>query len=338
MTLRLSLEQVHDLARRALAGCGADDMVAGVMADSVRDAEAEGIRNVGLGYLPVYCRHLLCGKVRGDAVAEITQPASAVLCVDAGHGFCHPAYVAAESRFIELARHTGIALLAIRRSYSAGVVGWFNDRLARAGLVSLVFANASSLVAPYGGRQPFFGTNPLGVGAPRPGGTPLVMDLSTSATAYVNVLDAARRGEPIPAGWALDAGGRPTTDAQAAIDGGTIAPLGGYKGTALAIMVDLLAAGVTGGNWSYQSSSFVDDEGGPVGVGQSFIAIAPSATGAGDLAGRLQMMLEAMCTEAGVRVPGQRRHTARREAERHGVELDESLHAELVAFATHDGR
>ena len=230
MSVTLSLDEVETLSLRALRACGATERVARVMALSMRDAEAEGIRNVGLAYLPVYCEHLRVGKVRGDTEPRVEQPAPAVLRVDAGDGFCHVAFVAAEARFVELTRETGIAALAITRSSSAGVVGWFNDRLARAGLVSLAFANASPLVAPYGGRRPFFGTNPIGVGAPRAGGEPLVMDFSTSATAYVNVLDAASRGEPIPLGWALDADGRATTSARAAVEHGSIAPLGGTRG------------------------------------------------------------------------------------------------------------
>ena len=333
MDVTLTLDEVEALALRALVACGAAEQAARIMALSVRDAEAEGIRNVGLGYLPVYCEHLRVGKVRGDAEPVVEQSAPAALRVDAGYGFCHPAFVAAEPRFVELANENGIAALAITRSYSAAVVGWFNDRLARAGLVSLAFANASSLVAPYGGRRPFFGTNPLGAGAPRTGGEPLVIDLSTSATAYVNVLDAARRGQPIPLGWALDADGRPTTDARTAVEGGTIAPLGGYKGTALAIMVDLLAAGVTGSAFSFEASSFVDDQGGPPATGQLFVAIAPARLGGEGCAERLEAMLAAMCVEEGVRVPGERRHRARRRARRDGVLLDRALHEQLLGYA-----
>ncbi len=332
MAVKLSLAEVHELASRALTGSGAVASVAAVMADSVRDAEADGLRNVGLAYLPVYCRHLRCAKVRGDAVPRVEQSAPAMLRVDAGDGFCHPAFVAAEARFVTLVHETGIAAMVLTRSYSAGVLGWFSERLAHAGLVSLAFANSSPLVAPYGGRRAFFGTNPLALGAPRARGEALVIDLSTSATAYVNVLEAARRGEPIPPGWALDAHGRPTTDPGAAIEGGTMAPLGGYKGTALALMVELLAAGVSGSNWSYETSSFIDDEGGPVGVGQLFIGIDPARAGGGDLGARLERMLAAMCAQEGVRIPGEHRHESRRRTRVQGVALASALHAELLAF------
>src|SRR5215472_14089623 len=180
---RLSLDAVYDLSSAALEGSGAIAAQAGPVAESVREAEAEGIRNVGLGYLPIYCEHLLCGKVRGNAEPLCTEAAPAVLRVDAGHGFCHPAFLLALPRFVEMAERSGIAALAIARSYSAGVVGWFVERLAERGVVSLAFANSSAAMAPWGGRKAMFGTNPLGFAVPRPDGPPIVVDMATSATA-----------------------------------------------------------------------------------------------------------------------------------------------------------
>jgi len=125
--MQLSLEQIYQLSLAALRGSGASEGQAAPVADSVREAEAEGIRNVGLGYLPIYCEHLRCGKVKGDAVPRMDQAAPAVLRVDAGHGFAHPAFLLALPRFVEMTEASGVAVLAIARSYSAGVVGWFVD-------------------------------------------------------------------------------------------------------------------------------------------------------------------------------------------------------------------
>src|SRR5215467_13660491 len=150
---RLSLDAVYDLSSAALEGSGAIPAQAGPVAESVREAEAEGIRNVGLGYLPIYCEHLRCGKVKGDARPHLTETAPAVLRVDAGFGFCHPAFLRALPRFVEMAETTGIAALSITRSYSAGVVGWFVEHLASRGVVALAFANASASIAPWGGRK-----------------------------------------------------------------------------------------------------------------------------------------------------------------------------------------
>ncbi|MBM3573163.1 MAG: Ldh family oxidoreductase, partial [Alphaproteobacteria bacterium] len=302
MNVMLSLEQVHELARATLVASGANEANAEPVAQSVEDAEAEGIRNVGLSYLPLYCEHLRCGKVDGRAVPAVRQRAPAALHADAANGFCHPAFVAAEQAFVTLAQQTGTASLAITRSYSAGVVGWFVDRLARRGLVSLAFANSPPLVAAWGGKRRFFGTNPLAFGAPRASRPPLVIDMSTSATARVNIVQAAASGTPIPLGWALDRDGKPTKDAQRAMEG-TVAPLGGHKGTGLAIMVNILAAGLSGARWSHEASPFGDNSGGPPGVGQLFIALSSDRFGVAALGGRIEGMLDAMCADEGVRVP-----------------------------------
>ena len=214
-TMQLTLEQIYQLSLAALRGSGASQGQAAPVADSIREAEAEGIRNVGLGYLPIYCEHLRCGKVKGDAVPRLIEAAPAVLRVDAGHGFCHPAFLLALPRFAEMAEASGVAVLAIARSYSAGVVGWFVERLADRGLVALAFANSSASIAPWGGSKALFGTNPIGFAAPRPNGPPIVVDMASSATARVNIVQAAARGEEVPPGWVFDSEGKPTTDPKA---------------------------------------------------------------------------------------------------------------------------
>ena len=177
--------------------------------------------------------------------------------------------------------------------------------------------------AAWGRRTPVFDTNPYVFGAPRRG-DPLVVDSSSSATAFVNPATAAAEGRAIPEGWALDAEGRPTTDPAAGM-AGSIAPAGGHKGAALALMVEVLAAGLAGANWSHEASSLGSDEGGPPRLGQTFLAIRPDAVGAAGFAERLETMLAAMTREPGTRVPGDRRHPNRGRAEREGVEVDDAL-------------
>jgi len=331
--MRMTLDEIHQLGMNALLGSGASLAQAAPVADSVREAEAEGIRNVGLSYLPIYCEHLLCGKVKGDAVPRIVESAPAVLKVDAGHGFCHPAFLLALPRFAEMAEASGIAALAIARSYSAGVVGWFVERLAGRGLVSLAFANASASIAPWGGSKAMFGTNPLGFAAPRANGPPVVVDMASSATARVNIVQAAARGEQVPPGWVLDAEGRPTTDPKALLAGGSVAPLGGAKGYALALMVDILAAGLTGASWSHEASPFGTNDGGPPDVGQLFVALSPRRTGGERLAERLAALARLIAAQKGARLPGDQRHVNRQAALRDGVEVPEDLVARLRGYA-----
>lgn len=332
---RLALPEIRSLAFEALRRCGASELQAGPTADSIADAEAEGIPNVGLRYLPTYCEHLLCSKVVGSAVPKLTSVEGAVCKIDAANGFSHPAFALGRDQFVSLAKAHGIAAMIISHSYSAGVLGWFVDALARQGLIGLCFANSPSLVAPVGGARPFFGTNPMAFAAPRAKADPVVMDLSTSATAWVNVKEAADAGRPIPPEWAQDVHGNPTSDAAAGL-AGSIRPLGGAKGFALGLMVDVLAAGLSGGAWSFESSSFGDNVGGPPDVGQLLIAISPGVAnpGGGDFAVRLETMIDALLAEGpDVRLPGDRRHAFRSDATTNGVEVS----ADLIALISSIG-
>lgn len=329
---RITLQQVYELSLAALLGSGASNQQAGPVADSVREAEAQDMRNIGLGYLPVYCEHLLCGKIDGTAQPQVLESAPAVLRVDAGHGFCHPAFLHALPRFAALTAHNGVAAMAITRSYSAGVVGWFVEKLAAHGLVAIAFANTSPCIAPWGGNKPLFGTNPLAFAAPT-AEAPIVVDMAASATARVNIATAAARGERVPATWLLDAQGVPTTDPQALSAGGSMSPLGGAKGYGLALMIEILSAGLTGANWSYAASSFGTNEGGPPGVGQLFIAFAPALIAGGQMHERLADLTTRITAQPGARLPGERRHEARRHALRDGVEVPEDLMASLSGYA-----
>jgi (2R)-3-sulfolactate dehydrogenase (NADP+) len=332
MTVVLTLTEVFDLSKAALVASGASVSNADPVARSVQDAEAEGFRNGGLGYLPHYCEHLRSGRVNGHAAPTLRIRAPAAMQVDADHGFCHAAFTQAEKKFIALVRQTGVACLTITRSYTASALGWFVDRLAHSDLVAMAFTNSSALVAPWGGKRRFFGTNPLAFAAPRPGRAPLVIDMATSATARVNVVEAASRGQPIPAGWALDRDGQPTTDPQRALEG-TVAPLGGYKGAVLALMVEILAAGLTGASWSHAVTPLTVREGPPPDLGQLFLALAPERLGAPSFIKRLEEMLMEMLTEEGVRVPGDRRHAARARAEHEGVGVPAALIEKLRGYA-----
>ena len=329
--MRITLDEVDALAVTALTRAGASAAQAAPVARSIRAAEAEGTRGIGLGYLPWYFNHLRVGKIRGDALPVVIPRAAGALLVDAGDGFAHPAYEAGEAALIAAAQSQGIAILGVANAYACGVLGYFTDRLARAGLIAIATTNASSTMAPWGGATPFFGTNPWSFAAPRLGRDPLVIDSSSSATAFVNLATAAAEGRAIPPHWALDASGRPTTDAVEGLNG-SIAPSGGHKGSALALMVEVLSAGLTGAQWSYQASSLGDDVGGPPRLGQTFIAIAPEIL-AGGFAPRLDGMLAAMVTEEGVRLPGARRHDNRLQNMRDGAEIDLDFAAELEALA-----
>jgi (2R)-3-sulfolactate dehydrogenase (NADP+) len=335
-TKTLTLDEVGNLARSALAGCGAHGAQLDLAVQSVLDAECDGIRTVGLGYLPLYCGHLQVGKINRDAQPRHEKIAPAALRVQADSGFAHAAYAEAEDEFYALVRSQGIAALSIVDSYSAGVVGWFVQRMAAAGLIGIGFANSPSAVAPAPGASPFFGTNPMAFALPRGTGEPVIADMATSQVALVTIKKAAAEGKPIPLGWGYDAEGRDTTDAAAVINGGALAPAGGYKGMLLGLLVDLLAGVLSGPNCSFQAPVFKNNTGGEPKVGQFFIAISPGTITPGGDSGyhdRVEAMLGALTAEPGVRLPGARRHEFRVRAAEIGVEVPLSLIEKLQGFA-----
>lgn len=336
----LSLPQVGDITRRALSACGASGQQLELAVESVVDAECDGIRTIGLNFLPIYCSHLQVGKLKGDALPSHEKISASVIRCYADTGFAHAAYSECETDFYELAKKQGIAALSIVESYSAGVLGWFVQRMAHQGLIGIGFANSPSTVAPAPGASPFFGTNPIAFALPRKNARPLVADMATSQVALVTIKQYAAEGKPIPLGWGYDRQGNPTEDASAVIDGGALAPTGGYKGMLLGLLVDVLAGLLGGPNCSFQAPIFENNTGGEPRIGQFFIAISPatfSLQGAEDFSQRLEAMLNALAHEPGVRLPGIRRDEFRQQAEQNGVEVPQELINRLEAFAAGRG-
>ncbi|MGR3540970.1 MAG: Ldh family oxidoreductase [Hasllibacter sp.] len=315
------------LAAAAFERAGAAPAIALRVARVLAAAERDGQPGHGVGRVPSYAAQLRAGKVDGRARPVLERPAPGLLRVDAAHGFAFPAIDLALEALIPAARAQGVACATIRRSHHAGQLGPHVERLAEAGLVGLMLANTPGAMAPWGGRTPLLGTNPIAFAAPRPGGA-LVIDLSLSAVARGKVMAARRAGGTIPEGVALDRDGHPTTDPAAAL-AGTMVPAGGAKGAALALMVEVMAAALSGARPAGEASSLFDDRGGPPGLGQTVIAIDPGAASGGafaDTLGRLAAAVEG----DGARLPGSRRAALRR---RGAIEVPDPVMADLRALA-----
>lgn len=328
----LSLGEVETLAREALQRAGAAPHQAGPVARSIRLAERDGIRSHGLMYLPIYVEHLRCGKVRGEAVPRPTRPRPATVAVDAGHGFAHPASEAGWPELEAAARALGIAAMTVRRSYNCGVLGHHVERGAAAGFLALGFTHAPASIAPPGGAVPVIGTNPFALAAPDGrGGTRILIDQSASVVAKSEIMRRAREGRPIEPGWAVDAEGRPTTDARAAL-AGSMLPAGGHKGFGVGLMVEIVASVLAGAVASREASPFSGPAGGPPGTGQSFVLIDPDAFDAPGFTERLEALARAVESQPGARLPGARRAAARARIETEGVRIDPPLRERLEAL------
>lgn len=328
MPTLLSLKQAEDLVVRVLTRNRTDETNARCVARALVAAEADGLKGHGLSRLPSYAAQAKAGKVNGFAKPVLTRPRPGLIAVDAAHGFAYPAIEATDAVLPDAARQQGVACASIRRSHHCGAAGHPVERLAQQGLAAMLLVNTPAAMAPWGGSKPVLGTNPIAFACPLPGRPPIVIDLSLSKVARGNIAAAKQRGEKIPEGWALNAAGRPTTDPDAAL-AGTMLPLGDAKGVALALMVELLAGGMTGSNYAAEASSFLDADGPPPGTGQLIVAFDPAAFGGG--AERFMALAASIEAQSGARLPGARRHRLREDAKAKGVQISDALMKEIQA-------
>ncbi|RZU98307.1 Ldh family oxidoreductase [Spiribacter vilamensis] len=325
--MQCTVPVAESLARRVLQEAGASRDNAASVVRALMAAELDDLPSHGLARVAYYADQVAAGKVDGRATPSLTEQ-GAVVRVDAATGFAYPAIEAGIAPAVEQARSHGIAALGVANSHHFGVAGHHVEAMARQGMVALGFGNAPASIAPWGGKRPLFGTDPIAFAAPRAGSDPLVIDLSVSRVARGKVMMAQRTGESIPDDWALDRDGQPTTDPTAAM-AGSVRPMGDAKGAALALMVELLSAGLTGSSFAYEASSLFNAEGDPPRLGQLFIVMDPRFFGAGDgFVDRVEAMLAMMVEEPGVRLPGARRLAAR-QSNAKMIDIDETILADL---------
>jgi len=331
-TKTLTLDEIEDLSLRALMAAGTSEANARPLARATAATEADGVASHGLAYIPIYCEHVQCGKVDGQAEPVVTRPRPGIVTVDAATGFAHPAIDAGFAALIPAAREQGVAALAIRNSYNCGVLGYHTYRLAQAGLLGIGFTNAPASIAPSGGSVPVVGTNPFSIAAPGQGDDPtLLIDQSASTIAKSEVMKHAREGRPIPVGWALDAEGNPTTDPNVGLKG-SMAPAGGYKGVGVALLVETMAAAMTGAVLGKDASPFSGTKGGPPRTGQFFLAIDPAATSGDAFAGRMADLVAAIRAQDGAHLPGDGRAARRVAARAGGVAVSTATLDRITAF------
>ena len=328
----LELAEAASLAQAILVRHDTSEANAQSVARALVAAEADGQQGHGLSRLPSYAAQAAAGKVDGHAVPTLERGATAALRIDARNGFAFPALALAVDRLSPLGTETGIAAAAVHHSHHFGQAGYHVEQLAATGLIGLIFGNSPKAIAPWGGSQGIFGTNPIAFAAPRRSEPPLVIDLSLSKVARGKVMVAAKQGQPIPEGWALDSEGNPTTDAEAALQG-TMLPMGDAKGAALVLMVEILAGALTGAKFGFEASSFFSAAGEPPGVGQLLVAIDPRVFSGDAFADRLQTLIDAILEQPGTRLPGARRLAQRAASARDGMVIPAALYDELKALS-----
>jgi (2R)-3-sulfolactate dehydrogenase (NADP+) len=342
--MKVAAADLQALVQRALREAGAGEAMAASTARALVLAEAQGIGSHGLSRVAQYVTHLKNGRVDAAAVPRVVAQRGGAVLVDAGCGLAFPACELAVREAVERAGTHGVALAGVTNSHHGGVIVDHLRAAAAAGMVGLGFANSPAAMPAAGGKHAIFGTNPVAAVFPRrvdpnaPAGAcdPLMIDLSLSEVARGKVMVAAKKGEPIPTGWALDAAGNPTTDAQAAL-AGLMLPIGAVsspKGAMLALVVELLVTALIGAQFGFEASSFFVDEGNRPRIGQAFIVVDPGAlAGRETYLDRVEVLVAEMLKDDGVRLPGARREALRRKALAEGLEVADTLLASLRAGA-----
>jgi (2R)-3-sulfolactate dehydrogenase (NADP+) len=329
---RYSADDLAKLAARALKRAGASSAAARITAQALVAAEMEGLSGHGLSRVALYCKHLREGRADGSARPKVIRKKGGACLIDGCGGLAFPAAALAVKEAIKRAKRYGVAFSGVTNSHHFGAAAYHLAPVAEAGLVGLAFTNSPAAINAWGGKKPLYGTNPIAGIFPRRGAAPIVVDLSLTEVVRGKIMLYAKEGKPIPEGWAVDKDGNPTTDAQAALTG-SLAAIGGMKGTMLALIVELLCVALTGAAFAYENDSYFEPGGKPR-IGHAIVALDPEAlAGAESYYARLEEFITRMLADEGVRLPGARRHEAAAKARAEGLEIPDALHHELKTLA-----
>jgi len=323
-TIDLSLTDIYDLAKTTLLKQGANQETANAVANTVTTAERDGSISHGLFRIPGYISGLKSKKVDGTAKPEIEQVTPIIFRCDAKNGYAPVAHQYSLPPLIEAAKEFGLAAVAIQNSHHFAALWPEVETIADAGLVGLTTVSYLPWVAPAGGTTPIFGTNPMGFAWPRKGKSPIVIDMATASMAMGEVMIAARDGHEVPLGTGLSASGELTTNA-AEIAKGVLLPFGGHKGSAIALMVELLSGPMVGETFSYETQENDNADEGPARGGQFILAMSPDILSGKKSCNQTDRFFEKYDAIEGARLPGARRHKNRKN------KGPRAVNAELIA-------
>lgn len=328
--VNIKMAEATDLCSRVFVRAGASSNNGALTARALVRAEADGQRGHGLSRVPSYAAQLQSGKVSGRAQPAIIDVKPGLFRVDAGSGFAYPAI---DMTLPELERRVGklgIGAAAIYRSHHFGVAGHPCEDLARKGMVAFIYGNTPKAIAPFGAKEKVLGTNPIAFAAPGEP-DPLVIDFALSAVARGKIMAARQAGSAIPEGWALGPDGLPTTDAAVALEGSMV-PIGGAKGAALALLVEVMSACLAGAALGVEAGSLLEPQGSPPNLGQVLIAIDASALSNDAFAQRLADLAAVYDLVDGARFPGSSRLQQRTAAAEKGLFIPPSLMGTIEAL------
>lgn len=319
------------------AGLPAGD--AEVAAEVAVHAQLHGSDAHGCVQLPLYITGLLDGTIKSAPQIATESRLPCCVTMDADHGLGLIIGYRAMDAAIDLAKTYGLGAVAVRNSSHFSTAGFYSERAARQSLIGFAFTNASTAIAPTGSTEPLFGTNPIGAGFPLPDDDPIVADMATSVVARSRVRYMLALGQKtIPEGWALDADGKPTVDPAVAVKG-SLLPIGGAKGYALSLMVELLCSALSDGEPGFQVT-YENVVKRPSTISQFFLVINPAGFVAQEAYGRRAAFIadavkkaKPIDAAAPPRLPGARGHAVARRSEAEGVTIADNLRHALRTVA-----
>ena len=310
-TLSLTLDEIFELAKKTLLSNGCDEETATILADLIMKAERDGSLSHGLFRLPAYVSGLKSGKINGKARPEVKKISPSVIKVLGNNCLAPMVLNKSIPELVKAAKENGVAVLAITNSHHMAAMWCETEMVAEQGLVAFACTSYKPAVAPAGATKPLFGTNPISFAWPRPGKMPVVYDMATASMAMGEVQVAKREGHKVPLGTGLTKDGKETTDPGQIADGGVLLPFGGYKGSGIAMMVELLAGALVGDNFSFETAAKDNNDGGPPSGGEFILAISPEKLSGSGWDKHADEFFNKMKSMEGVRLPGERRHKNR---------------------------
>lgn len=333
--MSLTVGGANALGSQLLEAAGLDRADAETTARSIVLADCWGVGSHGLLRLPYYLERMLAGGYPPDAALTTVTDTGPLVVLDGGGGLGHWQLWKAAGTASERAQQYGIAAVAVGNSGHCGALGVYTLPPLERGLVALVFSHGPAVMSAWGASEPLFSTSPLAAGIPC-SPRPAIVDMATSAVARGKIASYAQRGQPLPSGWALDAAGEPTTDAQAALRG-LLAPLGGAKGYALAFMVEALSAGLVGPLLSADvSDMFAAEEAArPQRIAHLVVVLDPArldVEGGSGAASRLEDLAGRIGASGG-RLPGSRRALPQDIPDDQEIDVPAALEADLRSWA-----
>jgi L-2-hydroxycarboxylate dehydrogenase (NAD+) len=269
--MKIKPEQLREVSVQILKGLNATQDEAELVTDCLVRAEMKGIDTHGVHFLKLLSDRVHAQMIRIPTELKVVREDGTTSILDGGNGLGQVAAHRAMKMSIQKARELGMGLTLVRNTNHIGILAFYTQMAAEEGMVGIVMSNSAPSMSPWGGAEPFLGTNPISIAIPGSSESPVVLDMSSSVVARGKIRRAQRMKERIPLGWALDEKGTPTTDPEAALRG-TVVPIGGPKGYGLALMIDVLAGLLSGSQWGPHVKTY-HQLAGPTGIGVFLMAV-----------------------------------------------------------------